>query len=626
MRPYALLLILGLIISSVNLNAQKFSTVDEDEELLENVVFDSLDIEENDDFSSFVGLDSIVKEKRVFFNGENHRFRYSNTKLQLKMLRYLYKEAGVRYLMMEFGYSRGWIVDEYINSEDTALYEILSLYSYKEYADFYKGIRAFNLTLPDTDRIHVIGMDLERFTHLPAKALSMQIPEGKAIPEEISLNIEAVIALAKYNDKWIADRKSETDDETSIYSFTNYSRYSSRRTLNTIIEDFEANDSIYKAYLGDNYERFARICTELKDHEIYDEYSSQPQMHIFRERYMFLKFKSFIKENPDAKIFGQFGRCHIAKQNQDETCPWQYFQAFANRVNSNSALSESVLSFGIYYPNGRDFYRMEESNPHITALADLAVSTGVSYTKITSDTAIFGVMTDFFDYLLINNISMEEEESMLEDTYDPYGYDYESNFVGFLSAGYFTSNQTLPQLNSKLKDLGYGMITTPLSEISIAFGAGERGGFVQKYEATIVPKTMVSNPADTSNAIFGGSNWYVKYGWDMVDVKWLHLQPYLGFGYSHYRLTYEYDATKVNPQTNTFGDPIIQEYVNPAFILDASFDMYIRIKAIGIGGTIGYRWDVSDPRWKGINGDLLDNSPDFSSTALYYGLKMALIF
>ncbi len=71
----------------------------------------TLDIENNDDFSSFSMLDSVVKDYSVFFTGENHNFRTSNYKLQLKMLKYLNKNCGVRHLFLEFGVSRGWLVN-----------------------------------------------------------------------------------------------------------------------------------------------------------------------------------------------------------------------------------------------------------------------------------------------------------------------------------------------------------------------------------------------------------------------------------------------------------------------------------------------------------------------------------
>src|SRR5690606_35468034 len=160
----------------------------------QNKVVD-LDIEKNDDFSSFQILDSAAKDKMVFFTGENHNFRTSNYKLQLKMLKYLYKNFGVNHLFLEFGISRGWLVNNYVQTGDSSLYTILKKYSYDEYTMLYKELMLFNKTLPADKKIMIHGIDIERSYSTPIKVLSMLLPDRKA-PKSIELNIEALKSLA----------------------------------------------------------------------------------------------------------------------------------------------------------------------------------------------------------------------------------------------------------------------------------------------------------------------------------------------------------------------------------------------------------------------------------------------
>lgn len=606
--------------------AQKFAPVDIDDETMKNITFDTLDIENNDDFSTFQNFDSLIKTKKIFFTGENHRFRHSNTQLQLKMLKYLHQEVGVRFLMMEFGYSRGWLVDQYVNSTDTATFDILNLYSYKEYADFYKAIRTFNLSLDPQERIHVVGMDLERFTHLPAKVLSLQIPRDKEIPEEIALSIESISALADYNDFMLRENKekAKSNGKLDYLNSNSYTKYNSRKTLNSVIEDYDKNKELFEAYFGDSHLLFSRVIDELRDHISYNEYSSQPQKQIYRERYMFTKFKRFITEYPEAKIFGQFGRCHTAKENQDITCPWKYFDAFANRLNKDSVLKESVLTFGIYYPNGKDFYRIAKENKYIGKLARKAVEGQISYTKITNDTAVFGKMTDFFDYLIINNISMEEEEKNLEATNDTKSKENKI-FIG-LSGGVNMLNMSLFPLNLSLQNLGFESLSSTQQEYNFSYYIGKKGSYASKIEYSYLPKTEFYNSSDTTSFSFRGSSWMIKYGWDIFKLDWLYLQPYVGVGYSNYIAEFTPDPTKHDINTNVFGDVVVEKYQNPAFLLDASLDLFVRLKFIAIGGTVGYRYDASNPSWKGPDKKLARQSPDFSSTAPYYGFRVALFF
>ncbi|MFM6984948.1 MAG: hypothetical protein ACKOXF_12495 [Chitinophagaceae bacterium] len=64
-------------------------------------------------------LDSVDKSVRVFLGGENHNYWSENNLIELKMIKHLHKTRGVRNLVIELGYARGYLLDRYINDDST---------------------------------------------------------------------------------------------------------------------------------------------------------------------------------------------------------------------------------------------------------------------------------------------------------------------------------------------------------------------------------------------------------------------------------------------------------------------------------------------------------------------------
>jgi hypothetical protein len=296
--------------------------------------YDTLNIENNNDYSTFTKFDDYLEEKKVFLIGENHQYRHSNSKLQLKMLKYLNTYAGVNNWVMEFGFSRAFLINNYINNvEDSVFIEQLERYSYSEYMDLYKNVREYNLSLPEESRIKVHGLDVERNLKLPVSLLVSLLPE-KQTPKEIIVNIEALKGLAKYYDiKQDESKEIFSNEKSTDYRSYNGSRYfSGDKTINSFIEKFDKNDSLYKEYLEDNYSVFAKVVDEIRSYLEYSSYSSQTHQYAFRENYIYYNFEDAFLKDTTQKFFGQFGRCHVVKLLQDEACSWYDYVSFAAKV------------------------------------------------------------------------------------------------------------------------------------------------------------------------------------------------------------------------------------------------------------------------------------------------------
>ena len=76
------------------------------------------------EYSGLEMLDSIVKDKRIVFTGENHTFNVSNNVLKFNLILYLYNK-GFRYFVLEFGQGIGYLANEFVSKGDEDAMEIL---------------------------------------------------------------------------------------------------------------------------------------------------------------------------------------------------------------------------------------------------------------------------------------------------------------------------------------------------------------------------------------------------------------------------------------------------------------------------------------------------------------------
>jgi hypothetical protein len=106
------------------------------------------------------------QQARLFLAGEHHGVA-ANYALRLHLLQFLHQHAGVRVLLLEQGYSLGQLAQRYLNHghpPDLEQYLRYCHYTYlntKQEQDFWVRLRAYNLRWPETERIQVVGLDLE---------------------------------------------------------------------------------------------------------------------------------------------------------------------------------------------------------------------------------------------------------------------------------------------------------------------------------------------------------------------------------------------------------------------------------------------------------------------------------
>ncbi|MEI7594173.1 MAG: erythromycin esterase family protein [Bacteroidota bacterium] len=559
-----------------------------------------INLENNDDYSGFNILNSSVKGYKVFFTGENHLFQKSNVELELKMLKYLYKNAGVRYLFLEFGYSRGWLIDKYIQTGDSNLFQILDNYSFKTFSNFYKRLYEFNSKLDSSEKIHVIGIDCERFLGTPTKVLTLLLPKNNP-PKEIELSVESLKGIAMFNDDYYKN-KSEKADKHDFYKKNDYSN---KNTLILILEDYNKNKSIYEKYIGpENFSVFNETMISIESYMKWTEYNDKNATHqyVYREQYMYNEFIKALKIYDKGNFFAQFGRCHVSTVNQQEACNWFDYNSIATRLNTSedTIIKNKVFTIGVFYPKEEKLEGKDSIN--FNRIFSKANESGYTLIKINNDT-IFNTIREKYKFLIINqnksekemdeNISDEDDEN--EDSeaesetlfhFNAFGgqqYFKLKNFNNFLNS------YQIPSLNSTIQYYGFG----------ITFCVKKAAVVDLNYN---VFKTQTSTISGDSTSEFSGLNYFYGIGYDLINKNFAHFIPSIGFGYG--QLKY---VLKGN-QNTLFGDNIISSYINPAFLLSLSLDARINIKFISIGCKASYIQDCSDQKWRSDN-EIVKYSP-----------------
>ena len=568
----------------------------------DSLKFQKLNVDNNDDFSGFSMLNKDLTNNKMFFTGENHTFRTSNVKLELKMLRYLNKNAGVRNLLFEFGFAGCWLIDQYVQTGDSTLLNILKTYSFDIYANYYKELRAFNATLDSAHRIHIYGIDCERFVAIPIKVLSLQIPTQNP-PKEIELSIESIRSIANYNDYYQKNAKKNMDDYTNP-------EYSTKNTISLILEDYQKNKAIFEKYIGDKkFPIFDEIMRSMESNIKWNEFNSKdvPQSYIFREQYMYTEFMKLLNKNPDAKFYAQFGRCHTSVVNQPEACGWYNYNSIATRINEsdNNVIRGKVMSMAILYPKSYNS-NSKDSVDAINIISKVGED-GIYLVKINSDKS-FDEIRDKYKYVIVNQFlpdssprdttALADSAAIIHSKSNPriffhFNYLKGNHYIEMSDFNNFLTSFKLPQIAQPILTNGVGITS------------------VNKYNGVSVSidykwiEPLSMSKGDTSTS-FAGHFFNFNIGRDLIKSKFAHIIPSIGLTFANVKYT-----IKSNSANTILGDNVISEYQNPACIISFNTEVRLNIKFISIGFRTGYGMDFSNQHWRNQDA-IIKSSPKTS--------------
>jgi hypothetical protein len=594
-------------------------------------------IETDSTLAGFSILDSVFQSKKIFFTGEDHRFIDANNSTTLAFLKYLNQKQGVNHLMLELGYSWGEIANRYIQTGDSSLFQLLQYSSHKSFNVFFKELYEYNKNLSPENKVQIHGIDVERFYELALLHLNYLIPKKKEVPNELILSIESIQSLAKYveiqglqenedeeDEEATEEYNSEENEENEYNSSLDISKYSIFQSIDSILSDFHKNKKLYELYLGDNFAEFEKITQELRDYKqwrIYEN-SSMVQRFIFRENYMFQNMKRLFVEYPNAKFYGQFGRCHVSLIRTKDDCNWVDFRSIANRLQEFEPTQDKVVSIGIFYASKPEYESSRMVKQYMKDLAKKAPENEIN---------IFSLDTSIIKEVKYNYILIDKKAKLpyfYESLYSSLGKsDKNPNTTSSLGLNFLYANSGFSAMNSNLQSKfapTLGNFANHTMGIGLHFNFAKLkkyGGLMTEFGFVIGLPQKQENQQDTSLKMHY-TNFNLKFGYTARIYKNLHFFTLLNSQLGYYQLNIEYKSK------DGIFDPIETK------VLDVYNDVIgfgpcaglrlFKTKGIELAFETGYLFDFSRQNWK--NHNLFNTSIRSNFNGLYYQFKTSYTF
>jgi hypothetical protein len=548
-------------------------------------------------------LDKNMDSCLVFLSGENHLYSKTNNKIKLNLLNYLHDKHGFNHLIIELGYSRGYMLDQYINN-DTTFYELLKSNTADVYLNFYKDLRKLNQTYPDSARIRVSGIDVERFPDDGFLLLKRLLETKKEIPDSLVFIVENIRAFASY---FMNTRIVNYDDDN--YSYSSRKFYNSK-TIDSLINEFDAVRASFESLMGSDFALFDKVFQTLKDHRKYERYSSMPHQYVFRETYMFNNLKSLIQSNPKSKFYGQFGRCHISQTELNKECDWWGFNSLAKRIGDKLPETK-IISVGIFYENQAkySYFGKKETNLELEKYFSL---TQVEESRL---------------------IKIKEKDTFLLKHYQFVIVAKNSGFgtkvvsskdKEYLNLGFGSSFYNFNNLNQVI--LG-NSFNNSLNQIHIGFD-----NYSDRFKYGYFIETILRSKIKATEADYrmGGSKLSLYLGYNLIQKRRFSVSLSGLLSYQRLSLVVEKNPMFSNPPLNGFNNVDVVKFFNPALLFGSELDVRHDIgQHFCVFLKAQNDWDFSRKQWYqsvGNGSKFLKFSPSTSlgnySFKLGVGLKL----
>ena len=288
-----------------------------------------------------------TEDYQVFLSGEAHGIE-ENYEAEKRLIEYLHTYEGVRYLICELSVSEGIILEKYIQTgEAELLTEFMDSMAETEdcnqgYYQFLQWLCQYNMSLPEEERLHMFGLDVEFQQDMTIKALQML--DTKAKPENLEEGPlkKAVQAVRDGSSQWyelLQKAAQEESEETEAYYRENW-KWAERilknqeTTLQFVKEGGDAESQLRDDNMADNF------------WFVYDQF-------------------------PEEKFFGQFGSYHVyLEYTASAYGVEQGHQPFESLLDpEDSPLEGKVCSILLY--NVSNTTEWVEINRHIEGLKDI---------------------------------------------------------------------------------------------------------------------------------------------------------------------------------------------------------------------------------------------------------------
>jgi hypothetical protein len=564
-------------------------------------------------------LQEDLQQFKVFITGENHSYTKSNAKLWLRMIKYLHQNAGVRNIMFEYGYSYGYLVNEYLNTSDTSLFNSIDEFAYEPYSEAIQELKAYNDSLPEDQKLYFCALDIDRGVYPMVKMLAYLIPKAKRPHDSIYVHTQSILSLTSYND-FKLDRNNRFDDGNGR-GFN----FKSSATLDLVHQNFLAHEEKYKDFLGEHFEEFKKVIKDnyaIRKQWIDYESSGAIQEYIFRENFM---HQRFLEEQAkrEGGWFGQFGRCHATQsiQKKGNSCEWFEFNSLADRIKNTAggSFKEKVMSVAILYKSDR---RTSPSRDTIERYFDRYFndleSNSIAVLDIARDSILFNRFGKDFNLIFLNTYASQAPNFFSSNDDD----DDDVGFTGTVGFGQW--NYNLEALNTAILSASATNATFVNPSVIDFMLLGSIDGIQSGLSfGFMLPQKLDNNHPGPTQL----NGFYLKevFYYDILNkVDFVSIMPGFGAGYARYK--YTITETNVGGGGDGFlGDLKNTVYTNPAFTLDAGGIVDFKFGPFILGLQYAYNWDLSKPEWLSQN-ELSNNSPETKLTGWFSMFRVGVKF
>lgn len=336
-------------------------------------------------------LDSTLADYRFFFVGEVH-WRKLNTQIQWAFLKHLYEQAGVRNLIVEGGFAFSFLLNQYLKTGEERLLEkaLTDIPSCPEdEAVFFRTLYRFNQNVPDSSRIIVTGIDVDKSPALSIQVLNTLLPDAPP-PKSLFPLMKRIEEL-------------------------HYTRYFDpgevRRYFKRLNRDMAAHPARYQAYWGENYPLLQLLVANTLEGYKFTFVRSTFFQKAWqrREERMYENFLALQPFMAKGAFFGQFGALHT---DLKRSARWE-FPTLAHRLNhfTNSPVSNKVLTISRFAGKVVKYDRIQGGTQLKAWMAflDQAHSGKVVLCSLVGKESPFGELGENFQYILWVDEDMDQQ-------------------------------------------------------------------------------------------------------------------------------------------------------------------------------------------------------------------------
>lgn len=265
----------------------------------------AISIEQDDNFEGYDLID--IDSNQVFVLAEHWHNIRKMPRATMKILRYLHANGNVRILAIEQGASAAHMINNYLLTGDSTMLRSIvrnTMFWGKEHWDFFEDLRAFNLTLPEDEKVFVKSIDIEYKMESAIYVINELIGE-KEIPEALTATIGVFQEIFEE-----AREHRESYQGLSVMYY--YDREIVEGLVLKTIDEMEHKSEIYTNYFGQDFIQFATMILEMDDGLTFD-YTNPNNNYKFRDRLIYKNFISLVEEYPETGVLCVIGMRHATK-------------------------------------------------------------------------------------------------------------------------------------------------------------------------------------------------------------------------------------------------------------------------------------------------------------------------